>query len=125
MLLLCVFGFEVCDFKIANFSVCGGVYVVVCVFPVCCALSVLWLLCMRFVQFGWFVVCSVCSVCTYFPVECCVTGVVVDGSVLGVVCLECVFVCCMFGVLCLRVVFMVGNVMWSVKGFLFHVECAV
>ena len=27
--------------------------------------------------------------------------------------------------LCLRVVFMVGNVMWSVKGFLFHVECAV
>ena len=26
------------------------------------------------------------------------TGVVVGGSVLGAVCLECVFVCCMFGV---------------------------
>ena len=38
--------------------------------------------------------------CVYSSVECCETGVFVGGPVLGVACLECVFVCRMFGVFC-------------------------
>jgi len=51
--------------------------------------------------------------------------VVVGVSVLGVVCLECVLVCCTFASFVERVVFVIGNVMWSVNGFPFHVKCGM
>lgn len=92
--VLCCFVFSAVRSVICWFNVRGGVYVVVCVFPVCregyvCVTCAVWVLC-----------CVRCMFCVYFSVECCVTGAFVGGSVLGVVCLECVFVCCVFGVFC-------------------------
>ena len=70
MLLLCVFGFEVCDFKIANFSVCPTCFV-------CTLCALHWVFCEA--------LCAVCfmralrDVCVFsiplclrvFPCVCC------------------------------------------------------
>ena len=53
------------------------------------------------VMYGFSDPCTIlCVVVMYWCVSSNVTGAFVGGSVLGVVCLECVFVCCVFGVFC-------------------------
>jgi len=74
-----------------------------CVYVVVCFLCVLLFLCCDscvsdVCSLGASLLCVVRVVCMFG--ECCVTGVVVGGSVWCVVCLECAFVCCMLDVFC-------------------------